>query len=148
MPEFYKNRPNPWQSSAMLLSLPLSVLSTPYLCSNARILENAFLRSLILPLRHSSFRMVLRRTESFLSLPNYSNEESGSFPHLPPTSPSVPSNVRSVVYCKEHCKRFKLGGKSKPEFIIGSSPFSNTPSKQPKKQCTQTTSLSVPFATR
>ena len=114
----------------------------PSLTTYAETLKDALPRSLIPPLRHKSSRMALRRTQSFLSLSDYS--ECGSFLHLSPSDPpSAPSNTRSVAYCREHRERFKPGGKSTPEFIIGSLP---SPPKQPKKQCTQTSILSAPSA--
>ena len=82
------------------------------------------------PLRRKSSRMVLRRTESFLSLSDYSEEESGSFLHLSSTPSPASSHTRPAVKEKP-----RLGAKSKPVFIIGSSPSASAPSKQPKKRC-------------
>jgi len=97
------------------------------------------------PLRRKSSRMLLRRTESFLSLSDCSDEECGSFLHLSSTPLPAPPPTRSVVYPKEHRERRTLGGKSKPEFTIGSSPSPRVPSKQPKKRGPQPSS-SAPSA--
>lgn len=86
----------------------------------------------ILPRKSS--RMSLRRTESFLSLSDSSDDESDSFLHLSSTSPSVSPYPRPVVYCKEH---HKLGPRPRPEFTIGSSQSNATPVKQPRKRCAQ-----------
>lgn len=92
------------------------------------------------PLRRKSSRMLLRRTESFLSLSDCSDEECGSFLNLSSTPLPAPPPARSVVYPKEHRQRRTLGAKSKPEFIIGSSPSPCVPSKQPKKRSPQPSS--------
>ncbi|KAG6332313.1 hypothetical protein ID866_6777 [Astraeus odoratus] len=83
-------------------------------------------------------RMSLRRTESFLSLSDCSDEEPESFLHLSSASPSITPYSRPVVYSKEHRERHKQGTRSRPEFIIGgSSPSQNVPLRQSKKRCPQ-----------
>ncbi|KAI6042918.1 hypothetical protein EDC04DRAFT_865594 [Pisolithus marmoratus] len=83
-------------------------------------------------LPRKSSRMSLRRTESFLSLSDSSDDESGSFLHLSSTSPSISPFTRAVVYCKEH---YKPGPRTRPEFTIGSSQYGATQIKQPRKRC-------------
>ncbi|KAI6123305.1 hypothetical protein EDD17DRAFT_1466596 [Pisolithus thermaeus] len=86
----------------------------------------------ILPRKSS--RMSLRRTESFLSLSDSSDDESGSFLHLSSTSPSISPYPRAIVYSKEH---HKLGPRTRPEFTIGSSQSYAAATKLPRKRCAQ-----------
>ncbi|KAL4062269.1 hypothetical protein V8B97DRAFT_381637 [Scleroderma yunnanense] len=93
------------------------------------------------PLPRKSSRMNLRRTESFLSFSDCSDEEPGSFLHLSPAPPPGLSYTRIVPYSKEHREKHRPGSKSRPEFTIGSSPPHSNPSKPPKKRPAQPSSL-------
>ncbi|KAF9234235.1 hypothetical protein BU15DRAFT_79256 [Melanogaster broomeanus] len=75
------------------------------------------------PVPRKTSRMTLRRTESFLSLSDYNDENqpvSGSFLYLTssPSPHAVPYN-RTLLYYKEQRERNKLGRK-RPEFTIAS----------------------------
>lgn len=85
-------------------------------------------------LPRKSSRMSLRRTESFLSLSDSSDDESASFLHLSSTSPTISPYPRAVVYSKEH---HKPGPRTRAEFTIGSSQPNATQAKQPRKRFAQ-----------
>ncbi|KIJ67032.1 hypothetical protein HYDPIDRAFT_174300 [Hydnomerulius pinastri MD-312] len=77
------------------------------------------------PVPRKTSRMTLRRTESFLSLSDYHDEnqtESGSFLYLTPSpSPHVVPYNRTLLYYKEQRERHKLG-RNRPEFTLSPSP--------------------------
>ncbi|KAH7884484.1 hypothetical protein F5I97DRAFT_1459366 [Phlebopus sp. FC_14] len=82
------------------------------------------------PVQRKTSRTMLRRTESFLSLSDYNDDdeqsESGSFLHMTP--PHVVPYNRTLLHYKEQRERRKLG-RTRPEFTIAPPP--NKPLPKP-----------------